>query len=288
MKRHAKIITILSSGLAAAALGAPAAAVTVTYGVNFSSTGNMALTGSDNQLSSDKFAITKSLSTAPTLTVTAQGWNATKGTGSAYTLTREYVGQYQGGLGVTTSANDVNGDYGLHQADNVGGTLGSSSVDFVLLTFSQAVTLSSLTRNSYGTPTGPNYATAYDNDFSYGSLAAAPTDGGSWATLPATIFNPTNSSGCAGSSCLNKTQSLSPTSVASTRWIVAASFVSNYGGDGNVDAFKLASINAFYEYPPPPITAVPEPATWAMTILGFGLIGGQLRRGRRTRGIAAA
>lgn len=31
---------------------------------------------------------------------------------------------------------------------------------------------------------------------------------------------------------------------------------------------------------PPSVGAVPEPATWAMMLLGFGLIGATLRRGR--------
>jgi len=34
--------------------------------------------------------------------------------------------------------------------------------------------------------------------------------------------------------------------------------------------------------PPPPVPGVPEPETWAMMIIGFGLLGGLLRRRRRT------
>ncbi|HEY0165111.1 MAG TPA: PEPxxWA-CTERM sorting domain-containing protein [Sphingomicrobium sp.] len=34
--------------------------------------------------------------------------------------------------------------------------------------------------------------------------------------------------------------------------------------------------------PPTAVPGVPEPATWAMMIIGFGLLGGQLRRRRRT------
>ncbi len=33
--------------------------------------------------------------------------------------------------------------------------------------------------------------------------------------------------------------------------------------------------------PPPPQGAIPEPSTWAMLLMGFGLIGSTLRRGRR-------
>lgn len=35
-----------------------------------------------------------------------------------------------------------------------------------------------------------------------------------------------------------------------------------------------------YEFPPPPTGAVPEPATWAMMILGFGAAGSMIRRRR--------
>jgi hypothetical protein len=41
----------------------------------------------------------------------------------------------------------------------------------------------------------------------------------------------------------------------------------------SIDAFEIDSLAA----------AVPEPATWGMMILGFGLIGGQLRSRRRTK-----
>lgn len=54
--------------------------------------------------------------------------------------------------------------------------------------------------------------------------------------------------------------------------VVAASFVSGgttIGGRGFVD--RSAS----------PVTAIPEPATWAMLLTGFALIGVALRRGRR-------
>lgn len=37
----------------------------------------------------------------------------------------------------------------------------------------------------------------------------------------------------------------------------------------------------------PPLTMVPEPGTWAMLILGFGLIGGQIRRRRSVETVAA-
>lgn len=55
---------------------------------------------------------------------------------------------------------------------------------------------------------------------------------------------------------------------------------STFGG-GN----QVVVISGF-QAPPPPPSGVPEPATWAMMIGGFGLVGGALRR--RTRAVATA
>lgn len=288
-----RVLPTLVAGVVATTLlaASPALAVTLTGTVNFTTGTDSARYGADNELASSKFTISQSDPTKPAITVTAQGWSATTSslTTGPYTLSREYVGQYGGGLGVTNAVNDYNGDYGLHQADNAGATSGTRSMDFVLLTFNNAVNLTSLTRNSFGLPGGTNYATVYDNDFTYGYLNAAPVDNGSWSTLPTTLYSPTNTSVCGASSCLNNTQALTSTSAYSNRWLVAASFLSNYGGDGVVDGFKLASVNVKWEYTAPssnPGGAVPEPATWAQMLLGFGIAGVAVRR--RRRALAAA
>ena len=60
-------------------------------------------------------------------------------------------------------------------------------------------------------------------------------------------------------------------------WIIGAS-ITNL--DRKVDSFKLKSIT----YGVPPSTGtVPEPATWALLILGFGTVGGALRRKVRAK-----
>lgn len=46
----------------------------------------------------------------------------------------------------------------------------------------------------------------------------------------------------------------------------------------------IGPINYDINYPGQGVGAVPEPATWAMLVLGFGLIGGLLRRHRRAGG----
>ncbi|MBN9507358.1 MAG: PEP-CTERM sorting domain-containing protein [Altererythrobacter sp.] len=52
-------------------------------------------------------------------------------------------------------------------------------------------------------------------------------------------------------------------------WLIGAKF------DNSNDGFKLESLK-FTSVP-----AVPEPSTWLMMILGFGLVGGVMRSKRR-------
>lgn len=52
----------------------------------------------------------------------------------------------------------------------------------------------------------------------------------------------------------------------------AANFKINHGSVSGVSLYSTGL---------PPVTPVPEPATWAMMILGFGLVGGALRSRRR-------
>lgn len=58
----------------------------------------------------------------------------------------------------------------------------------------------------------------------------------------------------------------------------------NFSGDvaKNVSAMRLSSTSNAFEIDSIYVSAVPEPATWAMMITGFGLIGGAMRRRRST------
>ena len=57
----------------------------------------------------------------------------------------------------------------------------------------------------------------------------------------------------------------------------------------NMDTFGInpGSISGVSLYSTGPLGMVPEPAAWAMMILGFGLIGGAMRR-RQTATVAYA
>jgi len=52
-------------------------------------------------------------------------------------------------------------------------------------------------------------------------------------------------------------------------------------------SFRATATGSFSSDPSPIVTAIPEPATWAMMLGGFGLIGGIARRTRRVQQVLA-
>ena len=171
-------------------------------------------------------------------------------------ITTAYVGAYSPGFGVT-GLGDNNGANNLHQIDNTGGY-----TDFVLLQFNAPVALSSINLNSFTLGS----MKAKDNDLAF---YAAYIPESTWnATLPLTNYitvpslwttvpgNGTNGSISTGSSTISQ------------EFLVGAAFNSS-----NNDGFKIASITV--------TPAVPEPATWAMMIVGFGAIGFAMRSAKR-------
>lgn len=71
---------------------------------------------------------------------------------------------------------------------------------------------------------------------------------------------------------------LAPNALLSNSSTIWGSVVSNdfaMGGEVHLGAF-----DGDVPLPPPPETAIPEPATWAMMLLGFGLVGSLARRRR--------
>lgn len=208
------------------------------------------------------------------VTLTAQGWTVDTSY-SPDQLLSSYLGAYSGaGLGVSSPHVDTNGQSsgnGLggaqegssgsqHTVDNNG----DGRVDFILLKFNTAVDLTSAyfnvyDVNSYGGADGD--AIAY-----YKGGAFAPINGGN-ATNYLAQFTAIALEGTYSGS-----RNIGGVTYADT-WLIGAPL------DETNDGFKLYSISFN--------SAVPEPATWATMILGFGAIGVMMRRRRVLAAVAA-
>jgi hypothetical protein len=190
---------------------------------------------------------------------TFTGSNGTKVEVSGYslaggtTLASAYVGQYSGnGLGVTDTAE--NGSSPNHTMDN------SGRVDFLVLQFDKAVTVSQLGFTAWG-DTDISYAIGTTNVAFNSTLSFA-----NWAAVDA-VFNPFKAS---NGNSMNSGSVFSRTisgAVSGNLFFVSAALVNP---DGHADYVKLKSLT---ETP-----AIPEPATWAMMIAGIGAVGVSMRR----------
>ena len=188
------------------------------------------------------------------ITVQASAWTLLNGT----TLTSAYLGAYSNGLGITNS-NEGTGGSNMHAVDNAG------SYDFIVLVFNQAVNIASGVLNPYGQNGG-----AADNDaaVSYANIAGltpASTITAAnplFAGLEGNLWNVNGNLGAGYSTSFNSTGRFGNV------WLIGAS---RTNADGVLDGFKLKSIV---------VTAVPEPGTWAMMLLGFGAVGFAMRRRR--------
>lgn len=234
------------------AAAVPAGAQTVSY--TFNTTGNM----SDDGVSGNALAFS-ALSDA-TLQMRVTGWQSKQSTND---ITSAYVGAYSGGMGIT-GRGDRNGDGAFHQVDNVG-----DYTDFLLLQFNRDVTLSGVNLNVY------NMSGVWNRDSDLAFLDAGVLRTANWNspinlaagdTIPADWTN-VNGTGSSGSRAI-------PATTASSKWLVSAAFLPTNDTD---DGFKIASLTVTQAVSP-----VPEPATWAMMLFGFGAAGAGLRRKART------
>lgn len=186
------------------------------------------------------------------------------------TPTNSKPGKYTEGLGIKPTGDD------RHTVDN------SKGWDFLLFRFDTKVALNGATfanANWYGDATADTDATISTANFAFSpALTYASNLTG---TAKTTFHNGVRTQFAAKAFSSNTTKNgTSPRSfnngafnAFSNVWVVGASTVNR---DGNIDSFKLTSIS--YDVGAP----VPEPATWMMLILGFGMIGAVMR-GRKTR-----
>ena len=245
--------SILSIAVAGAALLTSTTAGAATL---FDFTGNSAIDG----LHGNSKIFTGSDGTQ----VRASAWSF-----AGTTVLDSFLGVYGNGLGVT-SGDDGDGGRNTHVIDNHGRR------DFVLLQFDKAV---SLEGGKFSTFDVLGRGRDSDATLAYGSTTAnwqgqLALDGQNVSVLNAMFTGDFNSLGTSAGG----TRSFG-TSGSGNLWLVGASFGN---ADGQIDGFKLGSVSANV------VSAVPEPATWGMMLVGFGATGGMLRHRRRDLKLAIA
>ncbi|HWW65863.1 MAG TPA: PEPxxWA-CTERM sorting domain-containing protein [Sphingomonadaceae bacterium] len=241
---------------AAMMLGAaPAMATTMTLDL----TGNSSTSGSSGNTRTFHATVG-----GQTVNVQATAWTMSRDWFGNYSIQSAYLGDYDKGLGVTTndgwwfgggSDDHTNG----HTIDN------KDSYDFVVLQFDQLVQIDQATLTAF------KIGSSTDLDISTG----IGTTGVNWNSILGTSDISTllgtrtdidrNSSTSNGHTY---TVDINPSDIQGNLLFVGASFDSSDRDDG----FKLGGLTLST------VGAVPEPATWAMMIAGFGLVGAAMRR----------
>ena len=197
---------------------------------------------------------------------TSNGWGKTFSNGSTSVDVTAWSVDYDGiihaatlgawtaGLGVRNGTGDNS-----HTVDNVGWT------DFLLLQFSSAVEM----ENAWFT-TGWHGMNDTDATIGVGTFSSPLNLAGINAAtgVGAFTFFESGSAGKSGNSYRN----INSMDLTGNTWIIAAS-ASN--PDGFADGFKVKKVT-FDAIE----AAVPEPGTWALMLLGFGFVGGMMRRNK--------
>jgi len=251
MKFVSRIVSVVCSvALTAAACVPVANAANFVFGLTG---GSSSVSGTD--ANARLFTAT---SGGTTLNMRATGWSLTSPT--ILGLVRDsYLGFYSSGLGITSG--DESGSGSTHAADN------QNRYDFFILQFDQPVSLVS------GTFTPYSLGGYLDTDATVGfGTTSTP-----WNSQPALnnqsfqtlsgVFNGGFST-LTGNGTTN-TRLLNPAANIGNIWLVGAAFDN---ADRRTDAFKFSDLTVSGS------TSVPEPATWAMLIFGFGLVGVTMRR----------
>ncbi|HEU4969598.1 PEPxxWA-CTERM sorting domain-containing protein [Sphingomonas sp.] len=189
--------------------------------------------------------------------VRATGWSLEKVGQSTYVRDSKLL-VYDGGLAVV-SGDDNGGDNNQHTIDNEG------RKDFVILQFDKPVALMSARFNTYSVL---GYSKDSDATIKYGWSDLAWNSGlglnnKNVSDLNA-LFDGSYTSLSPSNNGASNTRNINPNLHWGDIWLIGADFTNS---DGRIDGFKITNL-----------AVVPEPATWAMMIAGFGFVGAVARR----------
>ena len=232
-----------------AALGALTLMATPAAAVTFNLTGNTSVQGVPGA------TIFTSVTGNYKVSVTA--WTATSGG----VITAANLGAYGSGLGVTApgaggSGGDGNGTINnLHTIDN------KDTYDFIILNFDRPVLPGTAIFTPF-TVSGSSDNDAAVSIVNYNMPFGTPLTASAIPSLfPLAGFSElTNNSTSA--------RSVNPNNLSGNLMLVAADFINPSG----IDGFKFSTLT---------VTAVPEASSWALMIVGFGLLGAGARQRRR-------
>lgn len=192
--------------------------------------------------------------------VRATGWSLEKVNGVTYVRDSKLM-VYSGGLGVT-SGDDNNGANNQHTIDNY------TRKDFVILQFDKPVALMTATFNTFQVY---NFGKDSDATLKYGTTTASWNSGlnlnNQNASVLNALFSGTYTSLSPDDSGNSNTRNINPNLHWGNLWLIGADFTN---ADGRIDGFKITNL-----------AVIPEPATWAMMIAGFGFAGAVARRRKR-------
>jgi hypothetical protein len=172
---------------------------------------------------------------------------------------------YDGGLGVI-SGDDGNGDNNRHTIDN------HTRRDFLILQFDRKVQFVTGTFNTYAVNDGTKDSDAIIKSglTNLGWNSFLNLNDQNVSVLNALFSNThvslTNLTG-------NNTRDINPNGHMGNIWLIGSDWTN---ADGKIDGFKLKAL-----------AVIPEPATWAMMIGGFGLVGMATRRRARSTVVTA-
>jgi hypothetical protein len=163
---------------------------------------------------------------------------------------------YSGGLGVI-SGDDGNGDSNRHTIDN------SVRKDFVLLQFDAPVRTLTATFNTYSVLGGTRDS---DATIKYGWTNIAWNSGLALDNQNVSVLNAmfAGTYSSLTTSTGNSSRNINPGNHWGNIWMIGSDWTN---ADGRIDGFKLTNL-----------AVVPEPASWAMMIAGFGFVGAAMRR----------